>query len=234
MEELDAIDWYRQCADDAEDETLKGLLLHNSGKRWSMLRCCSNGSGGTMADFERFLKTYLFTEGSILQEEKSRPPRVSVRAGHGTGLPPAISTCASWARAPCCNGPVLYYAATQRTRRFSNSVSSRSVFARRCSRDTATLEAWITRTSTPRTSSQRTSQKPSRLASKATAIRVIVRPTLTASSASDATGQAAVLGSAPASCTAAHLSRPIVGRNLDSRPHIVVIERRCGASRRNG
>src|SRR5207237_4087425 len=28
--------------------------------------------------------------------------------------------------------------------RFSNSVSSRSVFARRCSRDTATLEAWIT------------------------------------------------------------------------------------------
>ena len=26
--------------------------------------------------------------------------------------------------------------------RFSNSVSSRSVFARRCSRDTATLEAW--------------------------------------------------------------------------------------------
>src|SRR4051794_27217309 len=31
-----------------------------------------------------------------------------------------------------------------RNPRFSNSVSSRSVFARRCSRDTATLEAWIT------------------------------------------------------------------------------------------
>jgi hypothetical protein len=29
--------------------------------------------------------------------------------------------------------------------RFSNSVSSRSVFVRRCSRDTATLEAWIFR-----------------------------------------------------------------------------------------
>jgi uncharacterized protein len=29
MEELDAIDWYRQRADDAEDETLKQLLLHN-------------------------------------------------------------------------------------------------------------------------------------------------------------------------------------------------------------
>src|ERR1700738_3711546 len=33
--------------------------------------------------------------------------------------------------------------------RFSNSVSSRSVFARRCSRDTATLEGWITCAPTP-------------------------------------------------------------------------------------
>jgi Haem-degrading len=66
--------------------------------------------------------------------------------------------------------------------RFSNSVSSRSVLARRCSRDTATLEGWITCASTPRASSQRASQKPSRPASKATAIRAIVRPALTASS----------------------------------------------------
>jgi hypothetical protein len=33
---------------------------------------------------------------------------------------------------------------------------------RRCSRDTATLEAWITCASTPRAASQRASQKPSR------------------------------------------------------------------------
>jgi hypothetical protein len=49
-----------------------------------------------------------------------------------------------------------------RNPRFSNSVSSRSVFARRCSRETATLEGWITCASTPRASSQRASQKPSR------------------------------------------------------------------------
>ena len=66
--------------------------------------------------------------------------------------------------------------------RFSSAVSSRSVFARRCSRDTATLEGWITCASTPRASSQRASQKPSRPASKASAIRVILRPALTASS----------------------------------------------------
>jgi hypothetical protein len=32
-------------------------------------------------DFERFLKTYLFTEGSILQEEKSQLPKESAVAG---------------------------------------------------------------------------------------------------------------------------------------------------------
>src|SRR5215469_14412295 len=42
---------------------------------------------------------------------------------------------------------------------------------RRCSRDTATLEGWITCASTPRAASQRASQKPSRPASKASAIR---------------------------------------------------------------
>jgi hypothetical protein len=46
----------------------------------------------------------------------------------------------------------------------------------------ATLEGWITCASTPCASSQRASQKPPRPASKASAIRVIVRPALTASS----------------------------------------------------
>jgi hypothetical protein len=66
--------------------------------------------------------------------------------------------------------------------RLSNSVSSRSVFARRCSRDTATLEGWITCASTPRALSDRANQKPSRPASKASAICVISLPALTASS----------------------------------------------------
>ena len=90
-----------------------------------------------------------------------------------------------------------------RNPRLSNSVSSRSVLARRCSRDTATLEGWITCASTPRAASQRASQKPSRPASNASAIRVILPPALIASSRQpDAAPQAAVLGSAPASCTA--------------------------------
>jgi ATP-dependent Clp protease, protease subunit len=54
--------------------------------------------------------------------------------------------------------------------------------ARRCSRDTATLDAWITWASMPRALSQRANQKPSRPASNATAIRSILRPAFSASS----------------------------------------------------
>ncbi len=52
-----------------------------------------------------------------------------------------------------------------RNTRISIAVSSRSVFARRCSRDTATLVEWMTCTSMPRACSHRASQNPSRPAS---------------------------------------------------------------------
>ena len=71
MEELDAIDWCRQRADDAEDETLKELLLHNMREEMEHASMLLEWIRRRDADFERFLKTYLFTEGSILQEEKA-------------------------------------------------------------------------------------------------------------------------------------------------------------------
>jgi ferritin-like protein len=71
MEELDAIDWYRQRADDAEDETLKELLLHNMREEMEHASMLLEWIRRRDGDFERFLKTYLFTEGSILQEEKA-------------------------------------------------------------------------------------------------------------------------------------------------------------------
>jgi hypothetical protein len=71
MEELDAIDWYRQRADDAEDDTLKQLLLHNMREEMEHASMLLEWIRRRDSDFERFLKTYLFTEGSILQEEKA-------------------------------------------------------------------------------------------------------------------------------------------------------------------
>src|SRR5208282_5887165 len=55
--------------------------------------------------------------------------------------------------------------------RLSKPRSSRSVFARRCSRETGMLVGWMTYASMPRARSQRANQKPSRPASKATAMQ---------------------------------------------------------------
>ena len=82
MEELDAIDWYRQRADDAEDETLKQLLLHNMREEMEHASMLLEWIRRRDSDFERFLKTYLFTEGSILQ--KPQPPRASAGEGRKT------------------------------------------------------------------------------------------------------------------------------------------------------
>ena len=71
MEELDAIDWYRQRADDAEEETLKQLLLHNMREEMEHASMLLEWIRRNDSDFDNFLKTYLFTEGSILQQEKA-------------------------------------------------------------------------------------------------------------------------------------------------------------------
>jgi hypothetical protein len=70
LEELDAIDWYRQRADDAEDETLRALLLHNMREEMEHASMLLEWIRRSDSDFERFMKIYLFTEGPILQEEQ--------------------------------------------------------------------------------------------------------------------------------------------------------------------
>jgi hypothetical protein len=84
MEELDAIDWYRQRADDAEDETLKELLLHNMREEMEHASMLLEWIRRRDTDFERFLKTYLFTEGSILQEEKAATAQGVGKSGSET------------------------------------------------------------------------------------------------------------------------------------------------------
>ncbi len=69
MEELDAVDWYRQRADDTEDETLKGLLLHNMREEMEHASMLLEYIRRSDSDFNRFLKTYLFTKGPILEIE---------------------------------------------------------------------------------------------------------------------------------------------------------------------
>ncbi|HWG79876.1 MAG TPA: ferritin [Stellaceae bacterium] len=69
MEELDAIDWYRQRSDDAEDEQLKGLLLHNMREEMEHASMLLEYIRRTDSDFDRLLRTYLFTTKPILEIE---------------------------------------------------------------------------------------------------------------------------------------------------------------------
>src|SRR5690348_7698549 len=70
VEELDAVDWYRQRADDAEDEALREILLHNMREEMEHAAMVLEWVRRNNADFAERLKTYLFTSGPILEIEE--------------------------------------------------------------------------------------------------------------------------------------------------------------------
>ena len=83
MEELDAVDWYRQRADDTEDEALKGLLLHNMREEMEHASMLLEYIRRADSDFDRFLKTYLFTKDPILEIEDKAKEAVDAAGGDG-------------------------------------------------------------------------------------------------------------------------------------------------------
>src|SRR4051794_21429048 len=70
-EELDAVDWYRQRADDSEDEALKQLLLHNMREEMEHASMLIEWIRRRDADFSGHLQTYLFTEAPIVGIERA-------------------------------------------------------------------------------------------------------------------------------------------------------------------
>ncbi|MBC2776968.1 ferritin family protein [Parasphingopyxis marina] len=70
MEELEAVDWYRQRADDCEDASLKAILLHNMREEMEHAAMVIEWLRRNNSDFEKELKDYLFTEGDIASIEE--------------------------------------------------------------------------------------------------------------------------------------------------------------------
>jgi len=79
MEELEAIDWYRQRADDTEDEQLREILLHNMREEMEHAAMVLEWIRRRNSDFAERLKTYLFTDAPITGIEKA------VEQGGGEG-----------------------------------------------------------------------------------------------------------------------------------------------------
>ena len=71
MEEFEAVDWYRQRADDTEDPELKAILLHNAREELEHASMILEWLRRNDKDVGEQLKEYLFKEGSITGHEEA-------------------------------------------------------------------------------------------------------------------------------------------------------------------
>jgi uncharacterized protein len=77
MEELEAVDWYDQRIDAAGDDDLKGILRHNRDEEKEHASMLLEWLRRHDEAWDRFLRTYLFSEGPITGLEEA------VEAGDG-------------------------------------------------------------------------------------------------------------------------------------------------------
>ena len=85
MEELEAADWYRQRADDSEDDSLREILLHNMREEMEHASMLIEWIRRNNTDFAGHLKTYLFTTAPITEVEKAAEGKVGGNASAGGG-----------------------------------------------------------------------------------------------------------------------------------------------------
>jgi hypothetical protein len=69
MEELEAVDWYRQRADDCDDPALKEILLHNMREEMEHAAMVLEWMRRNNATFAKYLDEFLYSEGEIRDHE---------------------------------------------------------------------------------------------------------------------------------------------------------------------
>ena len=84
MEELEAIDWYRQRADACPDAQLKAVLEHNMNEEIEHASMALEWIRRNVAKFDEALRTYLFTTGDITAIEEA--------AAHGDKQTPGVKS----------------------------------------------------------------------------------------------------------------------------------------------
>jgi hypothetical protein len=77
MEELEAIDWYDQRVDAADDEELKAILAHNRDEEKEHAVMTLEWLRRRDPALDKHLRTYLFTDRPLLEVEEE--------AEHGAG-----------------------------------------------------------------------------------------------------------------------------------------------------
>ena len=69
MEELEAVDWYRQRTDDCDDDALKAILLHNMREEIEHACMGLEWLRRNSRDFDKELRTYRFNDKDIVAAE---------------------------------------------------------------------------------------------------------------------------------------------------------------------
>lgn len=70
QEELEAVDWYNQRAEQTSDEQLKRILEHNRDEEIEHAVMALEWLRRNNAKFEEHMRTYLFTDKDILEIEE--------------------------------------------------------------------------------------------------------------------------------------------------------------------
>src|ERR1700751_5789617 len=70
MEEFEAVDWYRQRADDCDDASLREILLHNAREELEHASMLLEWIRRNDKEAQAQLREYLFRDGSITGHEQ--------------------------------------------------------------------------------------------------------------------------------------------------------------------
>jgi ferritin-like protein len=99
IEELEAIDWYTQRADAAEDDELRAILIHNRNEEIEHAMMTLEWLRRNSPEFAERALTYLFTEGPIVTIEarakaggKAQPGKTQPEAASGANGALGIGT----------------------------------------------------------------------------------------------------------------------------------------------
>jgi len=90
VEELEAVDWYRQRADDCEDAALREILLHNMREEMEHACMALEWLRRNNSNWADYMQTYLFTDAPITEVEEvdmGRAPGANGGANGGGASP---------------------------------------------------------------------------------------------------------------------------------------------------
>lgn len=97
MEELEAIDWYDQRVDASDDPDLTAILAHNRDEEKEHAVMTLEWLRRNDEALDKHLRTYLFSEGSVLDVETGSAPGGPEAQDPGSGGQPGGSPAPSGA-----------------------------------------------------------------------------------------------------------------------------------------